>query len=902
MNKNNTTILSLLFSIFLFVSQVNAQTYYSMSSGDYFQDFNDISNVTNWPNGFGGPSSLNWQGLPVNPTGTIPDGIRITNQTNESFSSGGSTGVQRGTESIQLLTTGTTDNSTAIGIELLLDFSNRVAGSLNFNSAQVNNGTGNRVSTLRLFYSLDGTTYTEITGGNLPFSVTNNASPISSANINVSLPTDISDQPQVRFRFYCHNGSGGTTGSRPKISIDDLLVTSSSNVNFDLRLRSFTITPQQPMVGDNLNLDFAIDNSGLQAATNYSLNVYYDENRNGIPDPNELINTQNFAVLNPGDSVLHNFVIQNIDSGFKQYIGVVDFPPDQDTSNNRLIRSVTVGGPPPPVTGDIVVNEIMYAPTDATNEWFELYNKGNEPVNISNWKWRDLQGATLRTITTNNISIPPDGYIIVCQDSVKFKDRFPGTTGTIIQSMGWSTLNNSGDDGVTLYNASNEKVDSVIYNSSWGGLGGFSLERKLADGISNDPNNWATSVAVDRATPNRVNSVTPKDFDIALTRFAVEPLFPAVNESVRFDFTIKNLGINVAQNFILNIYDDLNFDTVPSSGELINSNTFANLNPGDSVLYSFTLQNLDSGLKQIIAIVDYPPDEDPSNNRLVRNFRVGGETGGNFVINEIMFDPLVGQAEWVELYNATGQIVNIRNYKFIESNNIFSFSPNEDYFINPGDFIVIAGDTTIYERFGHLRNLEPGQHLFFNSMSLSNSGEVLTFTDSLGNILDQVDYKANWKNPNIPNAKGISLERINPRLGSNERSNWSSSANPLGGTPCLPNSIFTPFLPSTGELTISPNPFSPDGDGFEDFTIINYKLTVPFAQLRGKIFDVKGRLVRTLANNQLTASEGQIIFNGLDDDNRRLRIGIYVVFLEAIDDQGGTIEILKAPVVIATKL
>ena len=55
------------------------------------------------------------------------------------------------------------------------------------------------------------------------------------------------------------------------------------------------------------------------------------------------------------------------------------------------------------LNAQVVVNEMMYTPTDATNEWFELYNIGPAPVDIQNWKWRDLQNAPLRTLTTQNI-------------------------------------------------------------------------------------------------------------------------------------------------------------------------------------------------------------------------------------------------------------------------------------------------------------------------------------------------------------------------------------------------------------------------------------------------------------------------------------------------------------------
>ena len=72
--------------------------------------------------------------------------------------------------------------------------------------------------------------------------------------------------------------------------------------------------------------------------------------------------------------------------------------------------------------------------------------------------------------------------------------------------------------------------------------------------------------------------------------------------------------------------------------------------------------------------------------------------------------------------------------------------------------------------------------------------------------------------------------------------------------------------------------------------------------MRVKIFDSKGRLVRTLINNQAAASSGSIVFDGFDDEGRALRIGIYIIFMEALNDNTGVVETLKATVVVARKL
>ena len=114
--------------------------------------------------------------------------------------------------------------------------------------------------------------------------------------------------------------------------------------------------------------------------------------------------------------------------------------------------------------------------------------------------------------------------------------------------------------------------------------------------------------------------------------------------------------------------------------------------------------------------------------------------------------------------------------------------------------------------------------------------------------------------------------------------------------------IFAENLNGEKNISVNPNPFSPDNDGFEDFTIINYNLTQTISQVRIKIFDSKGRSVRTLLNNQASGQNGSVIFDGLDEEGKALRIGIYIIFLEALNDNSGVVETLKTVVVVARKL
>jgi hypothetical protein len=237
-----TTLRAIFFMAILFLGFHGlgwGATPYVMSGGNYLEDFTNIANTTSWPAGFNGTDCTEWGYVAVNATGTIPDGLKTTVST-ATFSTGTSGGIQRGSANIYFLSTGSTDNSNACAIEVFLDFTGRNAGTLSFDWAEVNNSTGDRKSSLKVYTSTDGTTYTELTGAAV-LNVTNNVA--SSGSISaITLPASFNNSSTARIRFYEYNATGGTTGSRAKISVDNVAVTSTSAGTPSLSVAPGTLT------------------------------------------------------------------------------------------------------------------------------------------------------------------------------------------------------------------------------------------------------------------------------------------------------------------------------------------------------------------------------------------------------------------------------------------------------------------------------------------------------------------------------------------------------------------------------------------------------------------------------------------------------------------------------------
>lgn len=196
------------------------QTPYQMSSGNYSESFSDIGN---WNNGFAaGTGAQHWKGLAVNSSGVIPDGIKTT-KASTTFSTGTTGGIQKGTGALVFLSTGSAVNGEAVATDLYLDFTNRVAGNLSFDWTATDNSSGTRPTSLRIYWSIDGTTFTELTSAQTLEKV----SP-STGSINVALPVQFNSAPSAIIRFYNHAGSSAGSGARDRIQIDNLAITSTA--------------------------------------------------------------------------------------------------------------------------------------------------------------------------------------------------------------------------------------------------------------------------------------------------------------------------------------------------------------------------------------------------------------------------------------------------------------------------------------------------------------------------------------------------------------------------------------------------------------------------------------------------------------------------------------------------
>jgi hypothetical protein len=656
--------------------------------------------------------------------------------------------------------------------------------------------------------------------------------------------------------------------------------------NFDAAVSSVSFLPSLPVVGQNVTAVAAVNNIGVKDMTNIAVQFFIDENTNGQFEFPELKESKNIPSLLPDDSAVVSAAFSLLPQG-NHSVGVILFSgADLEASNDTLRAVLSIGLEPK----SIIVNEMMYAPTGDMPEWIECYNASPHTVDLKGWKMSDATPSKSILSALSKL-IPSHSYCIIARDSA-FVNYFSVTVPVIISPF--PTLNNSSSDAVVLYDERGGVMDSVLYKPSWGGANGNSLQRFDYAGSSADSANWK-SVSPD---PGMENSIARKEFDVEIRNTA------AVKNSsgILISAAIVNAGRSSAGSFSVKIFHDANNDSIPQPDELISSNDIAPIAPLDSAVISSSWNASLSGRQAIIILAECPQDQRAENNSAFVSVNNSFALHA-LIVNEIMYEPAPDGAEFVELFNPTNDSINIVGWKLMDtpsssgSRGIIALSPVDRY-VPPQGYYLAASDSSVCSQFPLLA----GEMICINpSLSLSNSGEDIVLVDLTEAPIDSLRYFPSWHLNNIT-ASGRSLEKISPAGSGSDFRNWSSSVAPTGATPLEKNSIYTSGIPLTKSLSLSPNPFSPDNDGFEDFLSINYSLPAQSARLRIRIYDVAGRLIRRLATEELTPSQGSIIWNGLDDNGHKTRIGMYIILLEALDNFGGVIHAMKDVAVVAKKL
>jgi hypothetical protein len=397
--------------------------------------------------------------------------------------------------------------------------------------------------------------------------------------------------------------------------------------------------------------------------------------------------------------------------------------------------------------------------------------------------------------------------------------------------------------------------------------------------------------------------------DLSIELDTTSPRRPLPGTEVRCAGRVVNTGTAGVEDALVSWAIDEDGNGAPSPEEYGGVIHGGSVPPGSGAGFEFQFVRTRPGDLRVFAIVDDPGGA-VSDNDTASLLLPPAAAPGSVVITEIMYDPLAGLPEYVELLNRSGAPVDLGGWRLVDDEEDSTGgrlgppggtdSGTGGPVLPDAGYLVASPDSAL----NGYPVIPPGTAVAvgLKGLSLNNGGDLLLLLDEGGGVIDRVAYLPSWHTPALEETQGRSLERIDPASPGSEGWNWGTSAGSNGGTPGGPNSLSVPVAGRSGGLECVPNPFSPDGDGFEDVTSIAVRPGSGASIARARIYDIQGRLVRTLTAGGYLGPEGSFAWNGYDDRGRKAPIGIYVVVVDTVEGGGGGAASWRAAVVVAGKL
>ncbi|MDD4149337.1 MAG: lamin tail domain-containing protein [Bacteroidales bacterium] len=544
---------------------------------------------------------------------------------------------------------------------------------------------------------------------------------------------------------------------------------------------------------------------------------------------------------------------------------------------------------------DILICEIMADPDPVVllpdAEYIELYNSTEYELDLSGWTIS--AGTTTRNL---GLSIIESGkYLVLCHiDKVSLFDENINISG--VESF--PTLTNSGGVLALKDNFGNV-IHTIEYSDTWykdnfKKNGGYSLEMIDLNNPCEGLENWKASNDISGGTPGFQNSVNGNNPDITSP-------YPIAAEAIAPNTVIVYFNETLQESFANN---PINFEIA----QFGHPNTIQAAEPNFSVITMEFDAEFVVGTVYYLSCTD--SIRDCSGNTVLTNTSIRFALADSvqpkdIVINEILFNPLSGGSDFVELYNNSNRVLDLKLLWIMNTDELGEIKDvyqitDISRLLLPGEFCAISKD--IQHLTDNYYILYPDNLYAVKAVpSMSDDKGTIIISDRYMNNIDKVSYSDDQHYKLLATDDGVSLERINYNDSSDDIGNWHSAAQDAGfATPGYVNSQYSDQIISESVISIEPEVFSPDNDGIDDRLTISYNLDEPGYTATIAVYGSGGNFITYLKNNEMLGVKGNIFWDGFDNGNNICQPGIYVVYIEMFNLTGNKI-VEKIPVVLSVK-
>jgi hypothetical protein len=541
---------------------------------------------------------------------------------------------------------------------------------------------------------------------------------------------------------------------------------------------------------------------------------------------------------------------------------------------SNLTRTLRYDPTVSPRPGNLIVTEFMADPSPQVGlpnaEYIEIFNPTDTSVSLTGLM---IASGGSPVEYNGSESLSPGAYITLV-DTDDFAD-FAALDIPALIVPGLPSLTNGGDEillsyeGVTLQ-LLNYTID--WYNDAERNDGGYSLEFVGGDDAGCNAS-WRASIDISGGTPGRTNSVlgmpadeqAPIITEVDISLFGITLTF---NEALVQDQITPAL-FNVDNGLVIS---DVTFFS--------DRQIFLSADVLDGIIYTLTMLSdfSDCG------------GNFPANDLVVQLSIPGEPAAGDVVVNEVLFNPATGGADFLELFNCSDKVFQIRGWTLTNDQSTTSSGERTisvSHLFLPGEYLTLTPDPDYIN--ATFLDINPAWLIDQSLPPLGDDEGNITVTSEAGIVLDAFSYTEDYHSSLLSPNDGVSLERLRKQEDTQDPANWYSAASSENfGTPTRPNSQRRDALPDPGEnvFNIVNTTFSPNGDSFEDFLELQYQTDRSGFLARIRIMDAQGRLIRTLRQTELLGASGTLVWDGANDEGRKAKAGIYVLFAELVNPDG----------------
>ena len=516
----------------------------------------------------------------------------------------------------------------------------------------------------------------------------------------------------------------------------------------------------------------------------------------------------------------------------------------------------------------IALNEIHYFPAEDQVEFLEFINTGSEALKLQGWKFMDRSGV-LGSVTESAV-VAPGAFFLMCPNALTLSDwTLPNTV--IVELFPWPSLNNSSDSIFIQDPVGNLHIVHG-YDAPSESEAGKSLERLALWKPANLTTSWDMCRDPLGITPGRQNSVMLPPSNLELGNMKLQDSAIWIDEPFSIELIIINSGNNRAVETGLSIRT---FQGRAQLNEL--SMVLPPLDAADTLVWYTEMVIQEPGWVNFRVEINAADDTYPEDDSLEYWLYVSSQTSP-LIINEIYPLPSFEQFEWVEIYNRSNTEMDMQGWFIADNTGTLVLISDSSLVIDPDAYLLLSSPA---ETKSWMMNL-PSQ-MIPGFPALNNSADAVILIDPHGNQMDDMLY-----DQFSGLVEGRSFERIRSSAPGSEPGNWGVCVDVAAATPGLKNSLQLTTLVSDLQINLTPNPFTPDGDGLEDQLLIQYDLPLEHGLMSVMIFDMAGRKIAEPVQAKPVSHRGEFVWDGVANYGGIAVTGLYVMKL-LVDDEAGRV-------------